>query len=325
MSKNKMTIMLVVEVLIFIGLYLLSEFVPEVFSGMFSVPFKQVAIGLAALAGLGNIGNGAALMIVVAIALIPIVVSLKMKKESNGKFSRLQILQKVALWATGVAAFVCLWVMMNPAYFSHKNVLQGIIKIPDTADDLNILYGMGALTIWSFVVADLVIALIRQLLTGSTEKLVDYTKNAGYIMMVIIMWILLTEAKAFGNVVQAPTAADKFFIILSIVNGVIAYGFDIVICSMGLKLIDEVKKDEAKGIVAVAGKLSTVCCLSLGITVSFAAIINIMQILFIRSAQNVKVSLNIPVVSMAFTLIILLIARLIVENKKLRDDNDMFI
>ena len=37
------------------------------------------------------------------------------------------------------------------------------------------------------------------------------------------------------------------------------------------------------------------------------------------------VSMDIPVVSMAFVIMILLLTRLLIENKKLRDDNSLFI
>ena len=48
-------------------------------------------------------------------------------------------------------------------------------------------------------------------------------------------------------------------------------------------------------------------------------------VLFSRFLSNISVNVEIPVVSLAFILLILILSRLIVENRKLQSDNDLFI
>jgi len=44
-----------------------------------------------------------------------------------------------------------------------------------------------------------------------------------------------------------------------------------------------------------------------------------------RWLSNINVTVDIPIISIAFTVMILLFSRLLIENKKLRDDNNLFI
>ena len=55
---------------------------------------------------------------------------------------------------------------------------------------------------------------------------------------------------------------------------------------------------------------------------ALAAGFNILQLMFSEALSSISTSLQIPVFSIAFTL---LFTRIIVENRKLRDDNDLFI
>lgn len=50
-----------------------------------------------------------------------------------------------------------------------------------------------------------------------------------------------------------------------------------------------------------------------------------MQLMFSPSLSRIMTSLQIPVFSIAFTLFALLLTRIVVENRKLRDDNELFI
>lgn len=58
---------------------------------------------------------------------------------------------------------------------------------------------------------------------------------------------------------------------------------------------------------------------------ALAAGFNVLQVLFLDSLSHVVTTMQIPVFSIAFTLFALLFTRIIVENRKLRDDNEIFI
>ena len=54
-------------------------------------------------------------------------------------------------------------------------------------------------------------------------------------------------------------------------------------------------------------------------------IVNAAHIVLLQHCSAFTVSLNIPIVSIAFVLGALLFARLIIENRQLHEDNDMII
>ena len=74
-----------------------------------------------------------------------------------------------------------------------------------------------------------------------------------------------------------------------------------------------------------ADGLTKLCCVSL-IAPSAATVgFNFLQEAFINVRTYIAASLNIPVFSVVFTLFALLLTRLLIENRRLRDDNDLFI
>ena len=76
---------------------------------------------------------------------------------------------------------------------------------------------------------------------------------------------------------------------------------------------------------AKAEALSAFAALSLKITVVVSLVFNLLQLMFIRRLLVVDVSVNLPIVSLAFMLALALLSRLVRENKALKDDNDLFI
>ena len=83
--------------------------------------------------------------------------------------------------------------------------------------------------------------------------------------------------------------------------------------------------DDKTDTVQRADALSRRCCLALGITAVSTVILNVVQLLLSNWLSNISVSVDIPFISLAFVLLILLLSRLIAENRRLRDDNDLFI
>ena len=85
------------------------------------------------------------------------------------------------------------------------------------------------------------------------------------------------------------------------------------------------EKEEQDGITEAASRVSSICYVMLGITTTITAASNIIQIVFMRWLANVSVIVDIPIISIVFIVLILLFARLLIENKRLRDDNSLFI
>ena len=70
---------------------------------------------------------------------------------------------------------------------------------------------------------------------------------------------------------------------------------------------------------------SMMTCSTLIATAALSAGFNVLQVLFLDSLSHVVTTMQIPVFSIAFTLFALLFTRIVVENRDLRDDNELFI
>ena len=52
---------------------------------------------------------------------------------------------------------------------------------------------------------------------------------------------------------------------------------------------------------------------------------NLYQLIWIQEIENVNITVNLPLMSMAFFLGAMLLARLIEKSRRLQEDNDLFI
>lgn len=66
-------------------------------------------------------------------------------------------------------------------------------------------------------------------------------------------------------------------------------------------------------------------CTALVVTTASPAVVNAAQLLFLPRLSQADTAVRFSLISIVFTLILLLLSRLLVENKRLREDNDLFI
>ena len=116
---------------------------------------------------------------------------------------------------------------------------------------------------------------------------------------------------------------DTVFALLQFAVAALPYVLDIMIVIHVGELADAVRRGEK--LTEKADGLTKLCCVSL-IAPSAATVgFNFLQEAFINVRTYIAASLNIPVFSVVFTLFALLLTRLLIENRRLRDDNDLFI
>ena len=92
-----------------------------------------------------------------------------------------------------------------------------------------------------------------------------------------------------------------------------------------LDLLDITATEEQEGLAEAASQLSRVSCIALACTVAFTALVHIVQIILLPGLTDAKATADIPFSNIVFVLVILLLSRLLIENKQLKDDNSMFI
>jgi hypothetical protein len=91
-----------------------------------------------------------------------------------------------------------------------------------------------------------------------------------------------------------------------------------------IKLTDVLQEDCAE-LAQVSKKLCTLCCVSLITGTVSSVVMNGFNALFISRLNFTEATLSIPVYEIIFSLITLLLTRLMIENKDLREDNELII
>ena len=101
---------------------------------------------------------------------------------------------------------------------------------------------------------------------------------------------------------------------------------DLWVLFAALTLLDEVQRDKTgEAAVSAASELYRRGRLSLSVSLTAALVFDLLQLLLSRWLLRVHTTLRLPVFSVAFLLLMLILSRLLRENKTLRDDNDLFI
>ena len=314
MKKGKLLLVCVCTAALVAGLSVLAIRFPGLFSSMMAFPWEQIGWGLGALSKLGPAGNGAAVAAWVGLSGIPALCALRYGrgKETRGERAALYLLSGVLLLA--------LYGMANPSLFLPP-LTQGF---PEYAKMIKSIFGV---CVWAVMVLYLVLRLIRLFRQGDRSQLLAYMQTILKVLCVLFTGAASLSLSNGALALQdgARLDADFFFGVFRLLAELVPYGFDILIVTLAADLLAIVRSEEQDSIVESAGRLSNVCCLALGVTTALPAASNLLQICLTRRLTDVSVTVNIPILSIALTVLILLFARLLIENKRLRDDNSLFI
>ena len=312
--KRKTLVLLLIATAILIGaLTLVTKLYPNVLSSVLAFPLEPLVLGLKAVAKTGPAGNGLAVAVIAALVLIPAVIALRMR--GNDK-----IPEAVSLLALAGMILFAVYGAWNPAAFQNK-----IVK--DAMEDSNALLMVFSLAVWTMFVLFIVLRLIRLFRTGHREQLHRYLRLLLFILCAVIAaGIAATLVSGVISLVKAlPTPEDAALLVAKAIASLAVSLLELIVCFRMLDMLDIVAADEQEKLPEAASRLSRVSCAALaGIALS-AALLHIIQILLLPSLTDVKSILDIPLLQIVFVLVILLLSRLLIENKELKDDNSMFI
>ena len=312
--KRKTLVLLLIATAILIGaLTLVTKLYPNVLSSVLAFPLEPLVLGLKAIAKTGPAGNGLAVAVIAALVLIPAVIALRMR--GNDK-----IPEAVSLLALAGMILFAVYGAWNPAAFQNK-----IVK--DAMEDSNALLMVFSLAVWTMFVLFIVLRLIRLFRTGHREQLHRYLRLLLFILCAVIAaGIAATLVSGVISLVKGlPTPEDAALLVAKAIASLAVSLLELIVCFRMLDMLDIVAADEQDKLPEAASRLSRVSCAALaGIALS-AALLHIIQILLLPSLTDVKSILDIPLLQIVFVLVILLLSRLLIENKELKDDNSMFI
>lgn len=321
MKRKTLIIMLVCEAALLFILVLLTNQFPGLFSSMFAFPFEQIAIGLKALSQTGQVGNGLATALWVGLSLLPSIPAFHYKQN------KASIKERITLFSLSWVLLLALYGMINPHVFCSF--------IPEAKSEyLAVVKAVMGVSVWSVIVLYVVLRLIRMFGLGDKVSLLKYMQLLLHILCLLFAAVAVISfgrdltASIFASQKSVETlqnALDNMIDLLRRAAASVPYVLNIAIIMSTLNLFDIVMTEDQNGIVNAAEKLSKICCIALGITAALTAFINILQIILMRLLSSVATTVDIPIGSIVFVGIVLLLSRLLVENKRLRDDNSLFI
>lgn len=315
MKRKIIYIMLAFELVVLSLLNLFSDVFPSTFSSLLAFPFEQVGFLLRKLSLSGSIGNGIALVIWVITCLLPLVPVLPHLREKDRR------LEHGTLALMSILLFSVLHYMINPGKL--------ITLVPlATIETLPALKAILGITVWSVVVCYIIFRLLRLFKNSDKQSLFIYLKNLLYALCFLFVGVIALSC--VGTLIAEQQnntySKDAFMTFCRFIVTTLPYVLELLVTLTALNLLDELLIDShSEKVVEAAKRLSSLCCLSLSAIAVAEVVLNLLQLVMAKSLSNLNVVADIPLMNLAFVLVALLLARLLIENKKLADDNDMFI
>jgi len=281
-----------------------------------SFPFEQIGWGLRQLSLSGTAGNIVAIIIYVCFCLIPCFIYLVLIKKK--KAYKLDLFLPII----SILLFGLIYYMINPGLLQLTLLEMGKAALCCTFD--------------SVVIGYLVLRVMKIFMVAGADKLKKGIRI--FLWCLIVVFVLLI---GYELVVELPTrwkdyeenylgwfnsAPSYIIIVLRSVVTVIPFALDILVIFNGVKVLDKLLTDAySDEVVLLSERLLEFCVQILNITVVLNIVFNLVQILCHPYLYKIHIDLVIPFISVGFILGVILLVRYIGENKKLKQDNDLFI
>lgn len=285
---------------------------------LLTFPFAQIGSGLRALSLSGTVGNGLAWVLLCLLSAVPLGIWAVLKRRNRA--CRADLL--LALLTPVLA--VVLYNMVNPygALFGGTTVGLDVYKAQFGAVVYVILLGWLVLRILHrFAHADEA-ALFRWLGLFVTALAVLFVISAaGGCLGEFLSGVRSVRA---GNVGTGSLTVTYLFLGLRALVGGVPLLMDTAAAVLALDLLEAMAADSPDQ-AAAAHRLSRWCALTLVVTTLCGIGFHVLQMLFMDSIRSLSSTVVLPVTSIAFLLICMAAARIIADNKTLRDENDLFV
>lgn len=279
-------------------------------------PFEQAGLLLRRLSLSGAAGNAGAILLYLLFSLLPVLALLPVLRR------RKPLPEDGALGILSLLLFGVLYLMVNPGLMEQW--LGGAGMRMGKA----LLGG----TVYALLCAYLVFRLLRLLFSADMPRLTRY--GSALLWVLAMIWVYAAFGACFGGFLDSVQEIRESntggglgltygFLALRLLVDALPYLLDVWALLAAQELLAAEAYSEAR--TAAADRLARRCALSLAVTVGSNGLLNLMQLLFARSLRTVSSLVMLPVQSMVLVLAALLLARLLRENKRLKDDNDLFV
>lgn len=314
MKRGLFWFLLAAEFIALLAVQLLTELAPALFSSLLAFPFEQIGLGLRELSLLGRLENGLAMALWAGLSLLPLIPAWRHAREPGLG------LEHAALYLSAALLALALFGMANPSFLKNTIPLFAEQGMP-------VMKAILGGTVWSALILYAVLRLLRLFRGGDTPALLRYMGLLLYVLCFLFTGVIALSCGngLLGELREAQRSMDGVMAVLGFLLSALPYGLDILIAWKAIALLAALRDGEGERAAEMAAQLSARCCLALGLTAASVVLWNILQLALLKVISNVAVSVNVPVMSLAYVLAVLLAARLIAENRRLRDDNDLFI
>lgn len=334
-TQRSFLVFLGIEALFLLAFVLLGASDALWSSGLTGFPFVQIGYGLRFLSLLGGPGNALAVVIYVAISALPLVYLVWLWKR------RELFAEDCLLVVLSILTFFTLYYMVNPCL------------IPGIADflwsDGGAFYqSLYSGTIYGLLFCYAILRVVRLLKEVQKEALQKYLAILLRVLAVVFVYLaigacvqnLLAEIEnlragntmlvegwnPFAGLVYSGLEVSYAFLVLRCLANMAPFLLDVAVTLAALHLLTVMEKDRySEESIRASEKLSSLCVTSLSVTVILSAVMNLLQIMFLGELHTVHINVYVPLLSVAFVLAVLLLNRLMGENKALKEDNDLFI
>lgn len=321
MKRKTFIFLLVAEAALCLALNFAGTIMQGAVTTGLAFPFEQIALGLRALSLSGGVGNGVAIVLYLAVCLAPLVWILLRKPR--------KLLPEDALLALLCGGlFWVIYHMINPGLMTHSAVVGGGLAVAKAL--------MGG-AVYSVLCAYIVLQVLRRLFSAGLKQLQRYMMVLLHLLNVIFVYAVFgSGVSALGQSIAALQASNTgnehllgtsyLFLVLQHLVNMLPYALNIVMVFGAIRLLHQLRQDKySQQTIDAAHTFSRLCVACLVITVSTIALLNILQLFMARFIYSINGQLVIPVFSIVFVLAALLLSRLVIENKALRDDSDSII
>lgn len=325
MKRNWFYAVLAAEAIVCILLGLLQMQFSGMFTAIAAFPFEQAGMGLRRLSLSGTAGNVLAIVLYCLFSLLPCGIYVMLRRKRREKPV------DILLPGLSVLLFAVNYYMVNPGLLQTGQTGAG--KWLPGSVFYSVLFGYLVLRLLSVYSK----AQIKKLQQGLYVLL-------GFLNMIFVYAVcgrefsaLLTAIRtvqdgnsAFamdGNLFSAsPLTFTYIFLVLRFLVNALPYLLDIAVVFLAARVLKELEKNRySETAVTAVQKLADFCAVSLGIAVSVEMAFNVLQFLCSGRLYQMDFTVYIPVVPVVFVLAVLLLAKYVREDQKLKQEHDLFI
>ena len=325
MKRKGMTGILTAEAAVCIVFSLAQVNASGAFSGLAAFPFEQTGYALRVLSLSGSVGNAVAILLYMGLSLLPCLVWLILKKK--GKLLGIDHV----LYGLSILLFIVHYYMINPGLFPTE--------VPGTGK-----WMLGCM-FYSALSGYLVIRVLSVCRRAQPETLHSVLQKLLIFLNMVFAYLIFGQGlgnllKAIQNVgsmdsgpvmsgfvsgAQSP-GMTYLFLGLGYLVDLLPYVFDMGIVFLAGQMLTALKMDRyGDASVELTSRLAGFCTKALGITAASDVGYNLLQILLCSGLSQIDLEIHVPVISIIFVLVVLLFARYLQEDQKLKREHDLII